>query len=103
MVPKSHPWRDWLPPLTTRPVRLGQLPLSYRPLLEALEDRTLFSYNVDLTGTTLTIVEGTAGDNSNLTMSLAAGIFNFTDTTLTFNPATGNNGGNVMYSNGNKT
>jgi hypothetical protein len=56
-----------------------------------------------LTGTTLTILEGTAGDNSNLTMSLAAGIFSFTDTTLTFNPATGNNSDNVMYSNGNKT
>jgi hypothetical protein len=96
MFPISRWWRKTLKPLVERSRRpCLRWPDRYHlPRLERLEDRTLLSYAVNLDNSggpsILTISEANAGDNSNLMMSLAGTTFMFADTTLTFNPATGN-------------
>jgi hypothetical protein len=51
---------------------------------EPLEERVLLAYDVTLEGTALTIEQATDADMSNLTVSLADGVYTIIDTSLTF-------------------
>src|SRR5262245_60671543 len=72
---------------------------SYRPRIEDLEDRTVLNYNVSLDAVgglnILTVSQANPGDTSDLTVSLAGGLYTFSDPGIKFNAASGSGAGDV--------